>query len=88
MSAPGRMSRFATTFSVCGPSATGTMGLARSGFVYVAFVVDVYSRYIVGWWVLRHRQTDCILDALEQACLSRQALWLGGKPKGVIHHSD
>lgn len=53
-----------------------------SGFVYVAFVVDVFSRYIVGWRVLKHMQTDLVLDALEQA------LWLRKKPKGVIHHSD
>jgi transposase InsO family protein len=53
-----------------------------SGFVYVAFVVDVFSRYIVGWRVLKHMRTDLILDALEQA------LWLRGKPKGVVHHSD
>ena len=53
-----------------------------SGFVYVAFVVDVFSRFIVGWRVLKNMQTDLILDALEQA------LWLRGKPKGVIHHSD
>jgi len=53
-----------------------------SGFAYVAFVVDVFSRFIVGWRVLKHMQTDLILDALEQA------LWLRGKPKGVIHHSD
>jgi transposase InsO family protein len=53
-----------------------------SGFVYVAFVVDVYSRYIVGWRVLKHMKTDLILDALEQA------LWARGKPKGVTHHSD
>ena len=53
-----------------------------SGFVYVAFVIDVYSRFIVGWRVLKQMQTDLILDALEQA------LWLRGKPKGVIHHSD
>lgn len=53
-----------------------------SGFVYVAFVVDVFSRYIVGWRVLKHMQTELILDALEQA------LWCRGKPKGVIHHSD
>ena len=53
-----------------------------SGFVYVAFVVDVYSRYIVGWRVLKHMQTDLILVALEQA------LWARGKPKGVIHHTD
>lgn len=53
-----------------------------SGFVYVAFVVDVYSRYIVGWRVLKSLQTDIVLDALEQA------LWSRGKPHGVIHHSD
>ena len=53
-----------------------------SGSVYIAFVIDVYSRYIVGWRVLKHMQTDFILDALEQA------LWLRGKHKGVIHHSD
>lgn len=53
-----------------------------SGFVYVAFVVDVFSRYIVGWRVLKNMQTDLVLDALEQA------LWLRGKPKGVTHHSD
>ena len=53
-----------------------------SGFAYVAFVVDVYSRYIVGWRVLKPMQTDLILDALEQA------LWLRGNPKGVMHHSD
>ena len=45
-----------------------------SGFVYVAFVIDVFSRYIVGWRVLKHMQTDLIPDALEQA------LWSRGKP--------
>lgn len=53
-----------------------------SGFVYVAFVVDVFSRYIVGWRALKSLQTDIVLDALEQA------LWARGKPKGVTHHSD
>ena len=53
-----------------------------SGFVYVAFVVDVFSRYIVGWRVLKNLQTDLVLDALEQA------LWARGKPQGVTHHSD
>ena len=53
-----------------------------SGFVYIAFVIDVFSRYIVGWRVLKHMQTDLILDALEQA------LWTRGKPQVVIHHSD
>ena len=53
-----------------------------SGFVYVAFITDVYSRYIVGWRVLKSMKTDLILDALDQA------LWARGKPKGVTHHSD
>ena len=53
-----------------------------TGFVYVAFVIDVFSLRIVGWRVLKHMQTDLVLDALEQA------LWQRGKPKGVIHHSD
>ena len=53
-----------------------------SGFVYVAFVTDVYSRFIVGWRVLKSMKTDLVMDALEQA------LWARGKPTGVIHHSD
>lgn len=52
------------------------------GIAYVAFVTDVFSRYIVGWRVLQTMQTDLVLDALEQA------IWARGKPKGVIHHSD
>jgi len=53
-----------------------------SGFVYVAFVVDVFSRCIVGWRTLKSLRTDIVLDALEQA------LWARGKPKGVTHYSD
>ena len=53
-----------------------------SGFVYVAFVVDVFSRRIVGWRAMKHMQTDLVLDTLEQA------LWARGKPRGVTHHSD
>jgi len=53
-----------------------------SGFVYVAFVVDVFSRWIVGWRVLKSMETGLVLDALEQA------LWARGKPRGVTHHSD
>lgn len=53
------------------------------GFVYVAFVVDVYARRIVGWKVSRSARTDFVLDALEQALWAR-------KPTegGLIHHSD
>jgi transposase InsO family protein len=53
-----------------------------SGFVYVAFVIDVYARRIIGWRVARPMQTDLVLDALEQA------LWARSDAKGVIHHSD
>jgi len=52
------------------------------GFVYVAFVIDVFSRYIVGWKVSATARTEFVLDALEQALYARQ-------PKGsLIHHSD
>jgi transposase InsO family protein len=52
------------------------------GFVYVAFVIDVFSRRIIGWRVARSMHTDLVLDALEQA------LWARSNSKGVIHHSD
>lgn len=38
-----------------------------TGFVYVAFITDVFARYIVGWQVSRSLHTDIVLDALEQA---------------------
>ena len=53
-----------------------------SGFVYVAFVVDVFARTIVGWRVSRSLRTELVLDALEQALWSRRPL------DGLIHHSD
>ncbi len=52
------------------------------GFVYVAFVIDVFSRGIVGWRVARTMQTDLVLDALEQA------LWSRKNTDGLVHHSD
>jgi len=55
---------------------------AWTGFVYVAFVIDVFSRRIVGWRVASSMKTDLVLDALEQA------LWARNDPKGLIHHSD
>ncbi len=56
----------------------------RAGFVYVAFVTDVYSRRIVGWRASRSLETGLALDALEQAIWDR----LDGDPAGLIHHSD
>ncbi|WP_140153978.1 IS3 family transposase [Acinetobacter baumannii] len=54
----------------------------NSGWVYTAFIIDVFSRAIVGWKVSTRMNTDMVLDALEQALHDR------GMPKNVIHHSD
>jgi putative transposase len=53
------------------------------GFVYVAFVIDVYARFIVGWRVSSSMKTDFVLDALEQALYARKP----GRD-ALIHHSD
>jgi len=53
-----------------------------SGFVYVAFVIDVCSRYIVGWRVSDSLRTELALDALEQALYFRQV------GNDLVHHSD
>ena len=45
-----------------------------AGFVYVAFVIDVFARRIVGWRVSRSMRTDFVLDALEQQGLSQRTL--------------
>jgi putative transposase len=57
-----------------------------SGFVYVAFIVDVYARMIVGWQTSRSLRSDLALDALEQAIWTRTRD--GADVKGVVHHSD
>ncbi len=54
------------------------------GFVYVAFVIDVFARRIVGWRVSRSMRTDFVLDALEQALYDRQP----ERNDSLIHHSD
>ena len=54
------------------------------GFVYVAFVIDVFSRRIVGWRVSASLHTDFVLDALKQAVCDRGAATLAG----LVHHSD
>ena len=55
-----------------------------AGFVYVAFVIDVYARYIVGWRVSRTAHASFVLDALEQALHDRRPVHRGG----LVHHSD
>ncbi|HEY0120899.1 MAG TPA: IS3 family transposase [Rhizobium sp.] len=54
------------------------------GFVYVAFVIDVFARRIVGWRVSRSAQTGFVLDALEQALHDRRPV----RRDELIHHSD
>ena len=56
----------------------------HSGWVYVAFIVDVCSRFVVGWQASRSLRTDLALDALEMALWSRRTKEL----TGLIHHSD
>ncbi|MFM1887036.1 MAG: hypothetical protein RL026_2193 [Pseudomonadota bacterium] len=52
-----------------------------SGWLYLALVLDVYSRKVVGWAMDMNMRTELILDALQMAVTQ-------GQPRGVIHHSD
>jgi len=54
-----------------------------SGFVYASFVIDAYSRFIVGWQTSRSLRTDLALDALEMAIWCRR-----DRLDGLVHHSD
>jgi putative transposase len=56
----------------------------HAGWVYVAFVIDVFSRVVVGWQASRSLRTDLALDALEMAFWSRRDQNLDG----LVHHSD
>jgi transposase InsO family protein len=55
-----------------------------AGFVYAAFVIDVYARYIVGWRVSRTAHASFVLDTLKQAIHDRRPVHRGG----LVHHSD
>lgn len=52
-----------------------------SGFLFLAVVLDVYSRGVVGWAMANHLRTELVLDALNMALYRR-------RPKNIIHHSD
>lgn len=56
----------------------------HSGWVYVAFIIDVFSRRVVGWQASRSLRTDLALDALEMALWGRR----GEQLQGLVHHSD
>ena len=53
-----------------------------NGWVYTAFIIDVFARAIVGWKVSNRMNTDMVMAALNQALVDRNS------PKDVIHHSD
>ena len=52
-----------------------------AGFLYLAIVLDVFSRRVVGWAMEGHLRTELVLEALQMATFQR-------RPKSVIHHSD
>ena len=52
------------------------------GFLYLAVVLDVYSRRVIGWAMVAHLRTDLVVEAVEMA------LWRRRPARGVIHHSD
>jgi len=56
----------------------------HSGWVYVAFIIDVFSRFIVGWQISTSLRSDLAIDALEMAIYSRN----GDDLSHLVHHSD
>ncbi|MBV6703453.1 DDE-type integrase/transposase/recombinase [Kitasatospora aureofaciens] len=61
---------------------------AWAGTVYVAFVVDTFSRRIVGWSAATNKQTPLILSALEMGLWQRDRAGFPVVPRELIHHSD
>jgi len=55
----------------------------HAGWVYVAFIIDVFSRFVVGWQTSRSLRTELALDALEMALWGRR----GQQLQGLVHHS-
>jgi transposase InsO family protein len=74
--------RFCEGLGVKFPRATHPYVATWRGFVYGAFVIEVFARMIVGWRVSASLKADLVLDALEQALHAR------ADPDGLVHHSD
>jgi putative transposase len=78
------------SFVACAPNRLWVADLTYvrtwSGFVYVAFITDVFSRMIVGWQTSRSLRSDLALDALEQAIWDRSER--GHRLDELVHHSD
>src|SRR5438105_5250849 len=58
----------------------------HSGWVYVAFIIDVFSRMIVGWQASKSLRSDLAIDALEMAIWNRERA--DADLTGLVHHSD
>lgn len=73
-------------FAVLAPNRLWTADITyvktEEGFLYLAFVLDAYSRRLVGWAMESHLRTELVLDALQMA------LWRRVPSAGLIHHSD
>ena len=54
----------------------------QEGFSYLAFILDIYSRRVVGWSMAHHLRAELVVDALEIA------LWRRKPTAGLVHHSD
>jgi transposase InsO family protein len=87
-SAPSPLDRVKRQFRASAPDVLWvsdfTYVATWQGFVYVAFVIDVFARRIVDWRVSRSARADFVLDALEQALCDRRPVRKGG----LVHHSD
>jgi putative transposase len=85
-SAPLAPDRVERQFAAEAPNTTWTADITYvptwAGFLYLAVVLDVFSRRIVGWAMADHLRTELVLSALEMA------LWNRRPDPGVIHHSD
>jgi putative transposase len=73
-------------FTAAGPDRLWTADITYvstdEGFLYLAFVLDAYSRRLVGWAMESHLRTELVVDALEMA------VWRRKPAPGLIHHSD
>lgn len=58
-----------------------------AGTVYVAFAIDAFSRKIVGWRMSMSKETDLVLDVIEEGLRQRDYRWVEGEDK-LVHHSD
>jgi putative transposase len=71
-----------TEFAFCDQAIDITYIKTEEGFLYLSFVLDAYSRRLVGWAMATHLRTELVLDALQMA------IWRRKPAPGLIHHSD